>query len=80
LSDLSSPIATYPLGDWRCPSGIITDNRLYLGGYEKLHIFEVTTSITQPLKLVTVIPTESYVNKILRAGHELLVGQYSGYF
>ena len=31
LSDLSSPIATYPL-DCRSKSGIITDNRLYLGG------------------------------------------------
>ena len=58
LSDLSSPIATYPLDAW-CTSGIIADNRLYLGGYKKLNIFEVTTSITQPLKLVTVIPTES---------------------
>jgi hypothetical protein len=68
LSDFSSPIATYPLGG-QCRSGIITDNRLYLGGGEnKLHIFEVTTSITQPLNLVTVISTESYVYKILRAG------------
>ena len=79
LSDLSSPIATYPLGG-RCRSGIITDNRLYLGGYYKLHIFEVTTSITQPLKLVTVIQTESWVYKTLRAGHELLLGQSLGYF
>jgi hypothetical protein len=31
LSDLYSPIATYPLGGG-CASGIITDNRLYLGG------------------------------------------------
>ena len=80
FSDLSSPIATYPLGGGCC-SGIIAGNRLYLSGYErKLHIFEVTTSMTQPLKLVTVIPTESYVFKILRAGHELLLGQFSGYF
>jgi hypothetical protein len=79
LSDLSSPIATYPLGD-RCFSGIINDNRLYLGGKKKLHIFEVTTSITQPLMPVTVIPNESYVFIILRAGHELLLGQSSGFF
>ena len=79
LSDLSSPIATYPLGDW-CHSGIITDNRLYLGGNYKLHIFEVTTSITKPLKRVTVIDTESWVYKISRVGHELLLGQYDGYF
>jgi hypothetical protein len=54
LSDLSSPIATYPLCG-ECYSGIITDNRLYLSGGNKLHIFEVATSITQPLMLVTII-------------------------
>jgi hypothetical protein len=54
LSDLYSPIATYPLGGW-CVSGIITDNRLYLGLYKELHIFNVSASITQPLKQVKVI-------------------------
>jgi hypothetical protein len=79
LSDLSSLIATYPLGGLCC-SGIIADNRLYLGGYKKLYIFEVSTSITQPLKLVTFINTEYCVFKILRAGHELLLGEPNGYF
>jgi hypothetical protein len=79
LSDLYSPIATYPLGG-RCRSGIITDNCLYLGGGNKLHIFEVTSSSTQPLKQVKVIDTESYVYKILRVGQELLLGEYDGYF
>jgi hypothetical protein len=73
LSGKSSPIATYPLRGW-CFSGIITDNRLYLGGNGKLHIFEMTTSINQPLKLVTVIDSKPGVCKILRAGHELLLG------
>jgi hypothetical protein len=59
---------------------MITDNYLYLGGDKKLHIFEVTTSITQPLMLVTVIVTESVVLKILRVGHELLLGEYDGFF
>ena len=45
LSDLSSPIATYLLGE-NCYSAITTDNRLYLGGYNKLYIFEVASSIT----------------------------------
>jgi len=80
LSDPSSPIATYPLGGW-CGSGIITDNRLYLGGGKKLHIFEVmTTSSTQPLKPVTFIDTKDWVLKILRVGQELLLGQANGYF
>jgi hypothetical protein len=78
MSDLSSPIATYPLHGG-CDSGIVIDNRLYLGGW-KLKIFEVTTSISQPLKPVTVINTESNVYKILRVGHELLLGQDSGCF
>jgi hypothetical protein len=80
LSDLYSPIATYPLGG-NCYSGIITDNRLYLGDTEKkLHIFEVSDSITQPLKQVKVIDTKDRVCKILRVGQELLLGQGEGYF
>ena len=79
LSDISSPIATYPIGS-ACSSGIIIDNFLYLGGDKKLHIFEVTSSITQPLMLFTVIDTESVVLKILRVGHELLLGEYDGFF
>jgi hypothetical protein len=73
LSDLSSPFATYPLAS-DCYTAIIIDNRLYLGGGYKLHIFEVTTSLTQPLKLVTVIETTSKVRKALRVGQELLLG------
>jgi hypothetical protein len=79
LSDLYSPIATYPLGGY-CFSGIITDNRLYLRGGKKLHIFEVSASISQPLKQVKVIDTESYVFKILKVGQELLLGEDNGYF
>jgi hypothetical protein len=75
LSDFYSPIATYPLGVW-CASGIITDNRLYLGGGgKKLHIFEVSDSITQPLEQVKVIDTAHWVYKILKVGQELLLGQ-----
>jgi hypothetical protein len=79
LSDLYSPIATYPLGG-RCYSGIITDNRLYLRAEKKLHIFEVSDSISQPLKHVKFIDTKDYVYKILRVGQELLLGQADGYF
>ena len=49
MSDNTSPIATYQLGGDRFLSGIIADDHLYLGGEEKLHVFEVTTSLTQPL-------------------------------
>jgi len=34
----------------------------------------VTSSLTQPLKPVTVIATVSWVRKILRVGNELLLG------
>jgi hypothetical protein len=73
VDDLTSPSATYPQLDY-CYSALITENRLYLGGVYKLHIFEVTPSLTQPLTPVTKIPTKSYVFKILRVGDELLLG------
>jgi hypothetical protein len=73
VGDLTSPSATYPLGDF-CYSGLITENRLYLGGIRKLLIFEVTPSLTEPLTPVTQIPTKSYVLKILRADDDLLLG------
>jgi hypothetical protein len=51
MIDHTSPIATYKLG-CEFVSGIITDTHLYLGGDEKLHVFEMTTSLTKPLVLV----------------------------
>ena len=73
VGDLTSPSATYPLGD-RCFSALISDNRLYLGGEYKLHIFEVIPSLTEPLRPVTMSPTENWVFKILRVGDDLLLG------
>ena len=73
MSDHRSPIATYQLGDW-CYSGMIIDDRLYLGVYDKLHVFKVSTSLTQPLTPVTQITTKEWVYKILRVANELLLG------
>jgi hypothetical protein len=73
VDDLTSPSATYPLGDY-CYSALITDCRLYLGGYKMLHIFEVTPSLTEPLRPITKIPTKRSVFKILRVGDDLLLG------
>ena len=74
MSDLTSPIANYPLGG-RCYSALITDDHhLYLGGHFKLHVFEMTESLTQPLKPVKVIATKSLVSKMLRLGRQLLLG------
>ena len=75
LGDLTSPSATYQLGDnGFCFSALICDNRLYLGGLSKLRIFEVTPSLTEPLTPVTQIPTKMPVFKILRVGDDLLLG------
>ena len=73
LDDLTTPSATYHLGDW-CYSALITDNRLFLGGNYRLHIFEVTPSLTEPLTLVANIPTKVSVLRILRVGDSLLLG------
>jgi hypothetical protein len=72
ITDLASPIVSYPLGD-RCRSGLIIKDRLYLGG-GSLYVFKVTASLSQPLIPVTVITTKKLVYKILRAGNELLLG------
>ena len=73
VGDLTSPSATYPLGD-KCYSALITENRLYLGAANKLHIFEVTPSLAEPLSPITKIPTKHIVFKILRVGDDLLLG------
>jgi hypothetical protein len=63
VSDFTSPIATYLVdfgwfGDYSyCFSAMIIDDCLYLGGDKKLNIFEVTPSLTKPLKPVNQIPT-----------------------
>ena len=78
LSDLTSPIAIYQV-DCVCFSGIIADNHIYIGGDKKLQVFEMNTSLTQPLLPVKVIDTKESVFKILRAGHELILGEEYGY-
>ena len=73
VSDLNSSSATYPLGN-KCYSALITDNRLYIGGDYELNIFEVTSSLTEPLKPVIKIHNLHYIFKILRVGDNLLLG------
>jgi hypothetical protein len=78
MRDLISPITTISLE--RIYSGIIIDDRLYLGGIKNLLIFKVTTSLNQPLESVKNISTKKGVLKILRVGSELLLGELDGYF
>ena len=72
MSDHTYPIATYRLVGTSL-SGMIIDNRLYLGS-NNLQVFKVSTSLTQSLTPVTEITTEFFVYKILRVGNELLLG------
>jgi hypothetical protein len=78
MSDHTSPIATYQLGGY-CRSAIITDNHLFLGVDKKLHVFEITTSLIEPLIPVEVINTEHWVHIILRLRNELILGEAEGY-
>jgi uncharacterized secreted protein with C-terminal beta-propeller domain len=77
MSDQTSHIATYQL-EGKCKSGIIVDERLYLGGHY-LYVFKVSPSLSKPLTPVANIKTERYVQKILRVGNELLLGHIEGY-
>jgi hypothetical protein len=61
-------------------SGIIANNNLYLGKRDKMvQVFEMTTSLLHPLRTVQVIYTMSNINKVLRVGNKLLLGQEAGY-
>ena len=68
VGDLHTLVASYPLGEGSCKAGIITDNHLYLCWGKKLHVFIVTSSLTEPLIPVTMIETKNWVSKIVRVG------------
>ena len=73
MSDPTSPIASIPIVAFIF-SCIIINNHLYLGGIKALHVFEVSNSLTEPLKPARVIATSEAVFKILRVSNELLLG------
>jgi len=79
LSDLTMPIANYQVctEGW-IVSSLIDGNHLYIGG-RNLHVFEITCSLSQPLKPLPDIITKFFVNKMLRVGHELLLGEENGH-
>jgi hypothetical protein len=50
LSDFTSPpIGTYVVLD-DCSSGLIADNYLFLGSSNNIIVYEISTSLTEPLK------------------------------
>jgi hypothetical protein len=75
---LTNPIAAYRL---KCEalSANLFDNRLYIGSTCKFIIFELTPSLTEPLRYVTKIETKEDVFSIIRNGNELLVGEDDGW-
>ena len=62
VNDLTAAIATYDLpGDFYC-SGLIADNRLYIGSLRcNLIVYKISNSLTEPLKLLASIGTRSSV-------------------
>ena len=42
-------------------------------------MFNVTSSLVDPLRPVAVIDTKDYVSKVLRVGNQLLLGEWEGY-
>lgn len=69
LSEFANPLASYPIGG-NCYAGVMIDSRLYLGDDEcKLHVFEVTSSLTQPIEPITQIKTERAIFKFLKEGN-----------
>ena len=78
-SDFTSPIATYVIPE-KCWSGLIVNNCLFLGGgSSKIIVFEIGTSLTEPLKLLTSIKTEYSIIKVIKLGQELVLGEEYGY-
>jgi hypothetical protein len=50
-----------------------------MGVGKKLRVYEVNNSITQPLIPDKMIITKNKVLKILRVGHELMLGEHDGW-
>ena len=81
LSDLTMPLANYQVckEGW-IVSSLIDGNHLYLSlDNAVLYVFEITCSLSQPLKPLPDIITKNFVRKMLRVGHELLLGEENGH-
>jgi hypothetical protein len=74
VSNHTSPIATYVLPGGRCSSGLIADNCLFLGGFDRnISVYEISTSLTEPLKPFAIIETSYHICKIIKVGQELVL-------
>ena len=62
VNDLTAAIATYDLPDDSYYSGLIADNRLYIGSlWFNLIVYKISNSLTEPLKLLASIKTRHSV-------------------
>lgn len=80
VSEITSSLATYDLVD-RCNSGLIADSRLFLDGgiSNKIIVYEMQISLSDPLKKVASIETKNYIRKMIKLGQELVLGEVDGY-
>jgi hypothetical protein len=70
MSDLTSSVATYDLsGD--CLSGLIADNFLFLGSVKNIIVYEISFSLTDPLKQKACIETSDNIYKMRKEGQEI---------
>jgi hypothetical protein len=78
-SEFTSPIATYVI-PVKCWSGLIVNNCLFLGGgSSKIIVYEISTSLSKPLKLLASIETRYFIIKVIKVGQELVLGEEYGY-
>jgi hypothetical protein len=77
VNNLKSPIATY---DLPCIffSGLISGNYLFLGSSEII-IYEISRKLDKPLKKLASIKTKEKINKMIKVGQELFLGEDIGY-
>ena len=74
MSDLTSPIATYKAPSF-CGSALIADNRLFLGGNSiQIIVYEISTSLPEPLKELATIETFDVISKMMKFGQALVLG------
>lgn len=75
---MSELIGTYRVDD-RCQTGIVIDDRIYICCECNLLIYEVTSQLSDPLKIVTTIPIRGKVNKLLSLKNKLMLAVIGGY-
>ena len=78
VSDLTSPIASFDLPE-NCISGLIANNCLFLGASNCIIVYEISASLTEPLKQLSKIKTIEWILKMITVGQELVLGEKDGY-